>query len=92
MYRIVLTCSGVAIDEGAEAASDLTNEFWGTQSLAQECQLPMGWGQLTLQAENDFDSQGLALQDEFADCPSAYIVKPFEGQIRILSIVKAGGT
>jgi hypothetical protein len=32
------------------------------------------------------------LQDEFSDCLSAYIVKPFDGQIRIHSIVKTGGT
>jgi len=92
MYRIVLTCSGVPIDEGAEAASDITNEFGVHRAWHKNVSCQRDGAQLILQAENDFDSQGLALQDEFSDCLSAYIVKPFDGQIRIHSMVKTGET
>ena len=37
-------------------------------------------------AENDFDSNGLALVDEFSDAISACIEGGFEGAIEILSI------
>jgi len=92
MYRIVLTCSGVPIDEGAEAASDITNGFRVHRAWHNNVSCQWDGAQLILQAENDFDSQGLALQDEFSDCLSAYIVKPFDGQICIHSMVKTGGT
>jgi len=41
-----------------------------------------------LQAENDFDSEGLALMDEFSDCLSAYIAEPFDGEIKLESLTK----
>ena len=88
MYRI----AGVPIDEGTEAASDLTNEFRVHRPGHNNVSCQWDGTQLILQAENDFDSQGLALRDEFSDCLSAYVVRPFDGQIRIHSIVKTGGT
>jgi hypothetical protein len=42
--------------------------------------------QLILHAENDFDSNGLALVDEFSDAISACIEGGFDGNIEILSI------
>jgi len=42
--------------------------------------------QLILQADNDFDSNGLALIDEFSDAISACIKDGFDGDIEILSI------
>jgi hypothetical protein len=66
MFRIVLTCDGVPKDVGAQAATDITEEFthrpW---HLNAEC----NWDgeRLTLRADNDFDSNGEALLDEFSD-------------------------
>jgi hypothetical protein len=37
-------------------------------------------------AENDFDSNGLALQDEFSDAISAWIKGEFDGDIQVLSV------
>jgi len=42
--------------------------------------------QLILQAENDFDSDGLALLNEFSDAISAYIQDGFDGDIDIVSV------
>jgi hypothetical protein len=39
-----------------------------------------------LQAENDFDSNGLALLDEFSDAISASIADGFDGGIEVVSV------
>jgi hypothetical protein len=41
---------------------------------------------LMLQAENDFDSNGLALLDEFSDAISASIADGFDGGIEVVSV------
>jgi hypothetical protein len=41
---------------------------------------------LILQADNDFDSNGLALLDEFSDAISACIKDSFDGDLRVLSV------
>ena len=43
---------------------------------------------LMIKAENDFDSDGLALQDEFSDAISACVSEGFKGKIRIVSVVE----
>jgi hypothetical protein len=40
---------------------------------------------LILQADNDFDSNGLALLDEFSDAVSACVKDAFDGLIEVLS-------
>ena len=66
MFRIVLTCDGVPKNLGAQAASDIAAEFthrpW---HMNVECH----WdGQrITFRADNEFDSNGEALADEFSD-------------------------
>jgi hypothetical protein len=42
--------------------------------------------QLILQADNDFDSNGLALVDEFSDAISACVKDGFDGDVNIFSI------
>ena len=41
---------------------------------------------LILQADNDFDSNGLALLDEFSDAISASITDGFDGGIDVVSV------
>ena len=43
---------------------------------------------LILQADNDFDPNGLSLLDEFSDCTAAYIKELFDGEIRVESITQ----
>ena len=87
MYRIVLTCGGVPKEVGAQAAVDITEEFthrpWHHNV---ECR----WdGELlTLQAENDVDSDGEARSDEFSDAIAACIAPAFDGSIAKVSVVK----
>jgi len=85
MFRIILVCTGVPTDAGAAGARDISEEF---KHRPWHKNVTCVWdgSQLILQAENDFDSNGLALIDEFSDAISACIEEGFDGNIEILSI------
>lgn len=86
MFRIVLACEGVPDSEGRQAATDITNEFAQHRQWHKNVKCTWDGGMLALEAENDFDENGLALQDEFSDCISTYIAIPFDGQLKVVSI------
>ena len=88
MYRIVLACYGVPVSEGAEAADDITTEFANHRTWWSNVSCTWDGARLTLQADSDVDSTGLALLDEFSDCTAAYIKELFDGEIRVKSIVQ----
>jgi hypothetical protein len=85
MYRIVLVCKGVPADTGATGALDIVEEF---THRPWHRNVSCGWdgSQLILQADNDFDSSGLALLDEFSEAISACIEGGFNGGIDIISV------
>src|ERR1700722_18853648 len=85
MYRIVLACRGVPPHVGAAGARDIFEEF-RHRSWHENVKCVWDGSQLILQAENDFDSHGLALLDEFSDSISACIEVGFDGDIQILSV------
>jgi len=85
MYRIVLACKGVPTQSGAAGAGDISSEF-KHRPWHENVTCVWDGSQLILQAENDFDSNGLALLDEFSDAISACIEGGFDGNIEILSI------
>jgi hypothetical protein len=85
MFRIVLECEGVPDAEGAEAAADIEREFQQHRPHHKNVRCTFGDGKLVLEAQNDFDSSGLALMDEFSDCISAYVSSPFDGNLRRVS-------
>jgi hypothetical protein len=85
MYRIVLACNDVPADAGTIAALDISEEFIhrpGHQNV------PCVWdgSLLILQADDDFDSKGLTLLDEFSDVITACIKDGFDGDIEVLSV------
>jgi hypothetical protein len=86
-YRIILACEGVPVSDGQQAAIDITDEF--THRPWRE-NVVCTWDghSLFLEAENDFDTDGLALTDEFSDSISATIKAGFEGDIRVVTITK----
>ncbi len=88
MFRIILACEGVADSEGREAAADITNEFAEHRQWHKNVKCAWKGNELILEAENDFDEDGLALQDEFSDCISAYVMTPFDGRLRVVSVKK----
>jgi hypothetical protein len=84
MYRIVLACTGVPVALGAAGARDIAEEF---THRSQHKNVTCRWdgSRLILQADNDFDSSGLALVDEFSGVISACISVGFNGDIEIVS-------
>ena len=85
MYRIVLACKGVPVHVGAAGARDITEEFTH-RPWHQNVRCEWDGSQLVLQADNDFDSNGFALRDEFSDAISACIEDGFDGDIEIVSV------
>jgi len=85
MYRIVLACKGVHANVGAVAARDITEEFTH-RPWHQNVRCEWDGSRLMLLAENDFDSDGLALLDEFSDAISASIADGFNGGIEVVSV------
>jgi hypothetical protein len=85
MYRIVLACKGVPAQVGAVGARDISEEFTH-RPWHQNVSCEWDGSQLILQADNDFDSDGLSLLDEFSDAISACIEEGFDGGIDIVSV------
>jgi hypothetical protein len=85
MYRIVLVCTGIPPHEGPAGAHSITEEF--THRPWHE-NMSCEWDgfRLILQADNDFDSTGLALVDEFSDTISACIKDAGDGGIDVQSV------
>jgi len=85
MYRIILACHGVPVHAGAEAARDIGEEFTH-RSWHHHVRCEWDGSRLILQADNDFDSNGLALLDEFSDAISGCIEDGFTGGIDVVSV------
>jgi hypothetical protein len=64
MYRIVLACTGIPPDEGPPGAQCIKEEFT-RRPCHTNVKCEWNGTQLVLQADNDYDSTGLALMDEF---------------------------
>jgi hypothetical protein len=91
MFRIVLTCGGVPREVGAQAATDIAEEFTH-RPWHQNAECHWDGERLTLRAENDFDANGEALADEFSDAIAACIAPGFDGSIAKVSVVKLHDT
>jgi hypothetical protein len=88
IYRITLACSGVPPELGSQGAIDITEEFIH-RPWHQNARCEWDGVDLILRAENDYDN-GRSLMDEFSDSISAYISKPFDGNIEVRSIEVLG--
>jgi hypothetical protein len=86
MFRIILSCDGVPPSVASEAALDIAAEFTEHRPWHRNVSCRWTGSHLILQVENDFDSEGLALMDEFSDCLSAYIDEAFDGEIKLESL------
>jgi hypothetical protein len=85
MYRITLSSNCVKADCGEAAARDITEEFTH-RPWHQNVRCEWDGSRLLLHAENDYDSNGLALMDEFSDAIAACIDEPLDGGIELLSV------
>lgn len=73
MYRVIIVCPGIADPFGVKAAADIETHFASDRRHYQNVRCSFATGDLSLTAESDFDKDGLALQDEFSDCISAFL-------------------
>jgi hypothetical protein len=85
MYRIVLACSGIPAHAGPSGARDIGEEF-KHRPWHKNVSCEWDGARLILQADNDFDLNGLALVDEFSDAISACINDGGDGSIDVLSV------
>jgi hypothetical protein len=85
MHRIIVACKGVPADAGIAAARDITEEFTH-RPWHKNVTCVWDGSQLILQADNHFDTNGLALADEFSEAISACIEVGFDGDLQILSV------
>ena len=87
MYRATVICTGLTEPEAREAVTDMLSEFeqrpW---QLEVECE----WreGVLRLSAQNEVDSTGMALLDEFGDVVVACVTYAGEVNMAVESVVK----
>ncbi len=73
MFKITMIAGGISKTAGTEAAKDIEQHFREERTWHQQVSCTFNEGVLTLVAVNDYDSDGLALSDEFSDCLSAFI-------------------
>jgi hypothetical protein len=87
MYRSTVICTGISNEEAREPVADMLTEF--AQRPWQEA-VTCEWrdGVLRLSAENDADSTGMALLDEFGDAICAYINYSGEIHVSIESVLE----
>ena len=85
MYRIVLACSGIPSNEGLAGAEGIREEFTH-RPWHKKVKCEWNGAQLILQADNNYDSNGKALLDEFSDAISGCISNAGAGDIEIVSV------
>lgn len=90
MYRVLLSCSGVPQTVGPTAADDIAEEFTH-RPWHQNVQCQWDGFRLLLQADNDYDTDGSALMDEFSDAMAACIAEGFDGSITVESVTALAG-
>jgi len=84
-YHAILTCSGLTDAEAASAPADILEEF-GHRPWHQNVNCRWNGQLLWLEADNDYDSDGKALLDEFRDAVIACVNTSGTIQFEIVSV------
>jgi ABC-type transporter Mla MlaB component len=87
MFRSTVICRGLTEAEAREAVIDMLSEF---EHRPWQLQVVCEWrdGVLRLSAQNEVDSTGMALLDEFCNAVTAYINYAGEIHAEVESVVK----
>jgi hypothetical protein len=88
MYHVVLECELFSAPAGPQAATDITEEFTH-RPWHQNVKCTWDGKTLRLEADNDFDDNGLALADEFSDAIVACAVDPLYSNLRVVAVTEA---
>ena len=89
MFRIAVACEGIAPELGPRAALDVAGEF-AHRPWHHNVRCEWRGGLLILEAENEFDSEGNAVADEFSDAVAACVSGAY--RVRITSVVDVSGS
>ena len=76
-FHVVIECFGLPAEAGARAARDIADEF-KNRPWHQNVECTWDGAVMRLEADNDYDENGLALQDELSDLTSACVEDPGE--------------
>ena len=87
MFRITVSCEGIAPEKWPEAISDVREEF-GSRQWHQIIDIRWSGQILLLTAVNDHDSNGEALADEFSDTIAAYAPGTPGYSVRVVSVAE----
>jgi len=87
MFHIVLEWRGVPEGAGAQAAIDIVEEFTH-RPWHQNVTCTWEGQVLRLEADNDYDEDGVALLDEFSDAIAACIKDAGDGDGRVVSVAE----
>lgn len=87
MFHVVLECEGIHPEEGDQAATDITEEF-SKSPWHHNPKCTWDGTTLRLEVDTDFDSQGLALRDEFSDAIVACVVNAEYTNMRVVSVAE----
>ena len=85
MFHIVIEWQDVPQMAGPQAAIDIAEEF-RHRPWHQHVTCTWDGRVLRLEADNDYDENGLALMDEFSDAISACVKDAGDGDLRIVSV------
>lgn len=86
MYGITLVCKCLSNQAGEDAAVNIIQEFKENRQWHENVMCSWNGSELKLVAENDFDTDGQALLDEFSDFISACVIDYFDSKIEIESV------
>lgn len=84
MFSIVVACEGVPPEAAPQAALEIVEEF-KHRPWHQNVACVWDGRALVLNAVNDYDTNGLALLDEFSDALAACITELFDGKMYVVS-------
>jgi hypothetical protein len=88
MYHIVLECELMDVPAGPQAATEIAEEFMH-RPWHQNVTCTWNGKTLRLEADNDYDANGLALSDEFSDAITACVVDACYSNLRVVSVTEA---
>jgi hypothetical protein len=87
MFHVVIECEGLPLTEGSRAAIDVVEEFTH-RPWHQRVRCTWDGKALRLEADNDFDENGLALRDEFSDAIVACVADAQYTDLKIISVTE----
>jgi hypothetical protein len=87
MFHVVIECDGLPVNEGPQAALDIAEGF-AQRPWHQNVRCAWDGKTLRLEADVDFDANGLALRDEFSDEIVANVKNAEYSDLRVVSVTE----